>query len=561
MKRRIFRSLTAIAAAAVVCTLLLALWIFHAWAVRDLRQALAVDCRVLAQAVESSSRPPRETLAAMAPLLGEVRATLIRQDGAIDYDSAQPANPPEEPLQCPAVREARNSGWGESRCPSGTLGRELLCCAARLPDGGVLRVSLQQQGILPAVAPLLPALGVILAALLCAATAAASRITQSILRPVAAVCGGLDGPAPQEVYRELAPFLEKIQGQQRMIRRQMEELADDRGTIKAITDNMREGLVMVSTQKSILSVNSSAIRLLEAQPGSYTGRDIGELSRLPQLEEAISAALDGRGSSLTVGSGRRFCRLFANPVYLEEQLSGAILLILDDTEREKGEKLRRDFSANVSHELRTPLTSISGFAEMIETGMAAGEDARKFAGQITREAARLQALIDDIIRLSRLDEHAPTPMGRVCLTAICREVLESLEVVARRRGVALALTGPEVWVWGNAGMLTELMTNLCDNAIKYNREGGSVTVETAAPGGATAAVTVRDTGIGIPEASFQRVFERFYRVDKSRSKRTGGTGLGLSIAKHLVECHGGGISLSSRLGEGSAFTVTLPAAE
>ena len=152
-------------------------------------------------------------------------------------------------------------------------------------------------------------------------------------------------------------------------------------------------------------------------------------------------------------------------------------------------------------------------------------------------------------------------MGRVCLTAICREVLESLEVVARRRGVALALTGPEVWVWGNAGMLTELMTNLCDNAIKYNREGGSVTVETAAPGGATAAVTVRDTGIGIPEASFQRVFERFYRVDKSRSKRTGGTGLGLSIAKHLVECHGGGISLSSRLGEGSAFTVTLPAAE
>lgn len=356
-------------------------------------------------------------------------------------------------------------------------------------------------------------------------------------------------------------LLEKIRGQQRMIRRQTEELADDRGTIKAITDNMREGLVILTPAETVLSVNSSAISLLGAAQRNYLGQSLWALSRLPQLRETVSQALRGKAAGFSAWCGQRYCRFFASPVYQDRELTGAILLILDDTQRERSEKLRREFSANVSHELKTPLTSISGFAEMIETGMAAGEDARKFAGQITREAARLQALIDDIIRLSRLDEHAPTPMGRVCLTAICREVLESLEVVARRRGVALALTGPEVWVWGNAGMLTELMTNLCDNAIKYNREGGSVTVETAAPGGATAAVTVRDTGIGIPEASFQRVFERFYRVDKSRSKRTGGTGLGLSIAKHLVECHGGGISLSSRLGEGSAFTVTLPAAE
>lgn len=356
-------------------------------------------------------------------------------------------------------------------------------------------------------------------------------------------------------------LLEKIRGQQRMIRRQTEELADDRGTIKAITDNMREGLVVLTPAETVLSVNSSAISLLGAAQRNYLGQSLWALSRLPQLRETVSQALRGKAAGFSAWCGQRYCRFFASPVYQDRELTGAILLILDDTQRERSEKLRREFSANVSHELKTPLTSISGFAEMIETGMAAGEDARKFAGQITREAARLQALIDDIIRLSRLDEHAPTPMGRVCLTAICREVLESLEVVARRRGVALALTGPEVWVWGNAGMLTELMTNLCDNAIKYNREGGSVTVETAAPGGATAAVTVRDTGIGIPEASFQRVFERFYRVDKSRSKRTGGTGLGLSIAKHLVECHGGGISLSSRLGEGSAFTVTLPAAE
>ena len=331
-------------------------------------------------------------------------------------------------------------------------------------------------------------------------------------------------------------LLGKIQGQQRMIRRQMEELADDRGTIKAITGNMREGLIMVSPRGTILSVNSSAIALLGAAPGDWAGRDIGELSQLPELSAALSSALEGRAASLTAWCGQLFCRLFANPVYQERELTGAILLILDDTEREKSEKLRRDFSANVSHELRTPLTSISGFAEMIETGMA-GENTRDFAGRITRESARLLTLIDDIIRLSRLDEHAPTPMGRVSLTAVCREVLTNLSLVAHRRGVTMKLQGPEVWVRGNARMLEELMTNLCENAIKYNREEGSVVVETAAgsvPG--TVTVTVRDTGIGIPAASFQRVFERFYRVDKSRSKQTGGTGLGLSIAKHLVEC-------------------------
>ena len=355
-------------------------------------------------------------------------------------------------------------------------------------------------------------------------------------------------------------LLGKIQGQQRMIRRQMEELADDRGTIKAITGNMREGLIMVSPRGTILSVNSSAIALLGAAPGDWAGRDIGELSQLPELSAALSSALEGRAASLTAWCGQLFCRLFANPVYQERELTGAILLILDDTEREKSEKLRRDFSANVSHELRTPLTSISGFAEMIETGMA-GENTRDFAGRITRESARLLTLIDDIIRLSRLDEHAPTPMGRVSLTAVCREVLTNLSLVAHRRGVTMKLQGPDVWVRGNARMLEELMTNLCENAIKYNREEGSVVVETAAgsvPG--TVTVTVRDTGIGIPAASFQRVFERFYRVDKSRSKQTGGTGLGLSIAKHLVECHQGSISLESTLGEGSAFTVTLPEA-
>lgn len=354
-------------------------------------------------------------------------------------------------------------------------------------------------------------------------------------------------------------LLRKIRGQQRMIQRQMEELADDRGTIQAITDNMQEGLIILSPTGTILSVNSSGISLLGAERRDYAGQNIQALNPLPQLREAVGEALRGKAVSFSAQCGPRFCRFLANPVYQEEELTGAILLILDETQRERSEKLRRDFTANVSHELKTPLTSISGFAEMIETGMASGEDARNFARRITHESGRLLALIDDIIRLSRLDEQAPTPMSRVSLTAVCREVLISLGMMAEKRRVTLSLTGPEVWVRGNAGMLSELMTNLCENAVKYNREGGSVTVELRRqPDTRTVTAAVRDTGIGIPAASFQRVFERFYRVDKSRSKQTGGTGLGLSIAKHLVECHKGSIRLESTLGEGSVFTVTLP---
>ncbi len=356
-------------------------------------------------------------------------------------------------------------------------------------------------------------------------------------------------------------LVEKIRGQQRMIRRQTEELADDRGTIKAITDHMREGLVVLTPQKTILSVNASAISLLEAEERDYLGRSLSALTTLPQLREAVSQALEGRPGGFSAWCGQRFCRFFANPVYQDRELTGAILLILDETQRERSEKLRREFSANVSHELKTPLTSISGFAEMIETGMASGEDAQNFARRITREAARLQTLIDDIIRLSRLDEQLPAPMGRVSLSAVCRESLASLAMVAQGRQVRLSLLGEEVQARGNAGMIRELVTNLCENAIKYNREGGLVEVSTGPGPEGTVTILVRDTGIGIPEESFQRIFERFYRVDKSRSKQTGGTGLGLSIAKHLVERQGGSIALESVLGQGSAFTVTLPAWE
>ena len=560
MEKRIFRSLTITSVAAVLLAVLLSLLAFHGFLMNENQETLRADCRMLREAVESSSLTPLEVLERMNGSLGHLRITLVEPDGSVAYDSGSDPEEMESHLLRPEVQEALELGWGEDQRTSDTLGESTIYCAARLEDGSVLRVSMVQEGLLATAAPLLPILCGIILALLCAGIVISSHTTRSILRPIAALAERLDGPAPEDCYDELAPFLRKIRGQQQMILRQMEELADDRGTIKAITDNMQEGLIIVSLQQTILSVNSSAVILLGARPRDYAGRGILALSQLPQLKQAVEDALDGRASAPVAKCGSRFCQLFANPVYLEKQLTGAIVLILDVTEREKAEKMRRDFSANVSHELKTPLTSISGFAEMIEAGMATGEDARDFARRITRESARLLALIDDIIRLSRLDEHIPTPMARLSVNTVCREVLASLEPVAQKRQVTLSLSGPEIWVRGNAGMITELVTNLCDNAIKYNHEGGSVSVETAEqPMSGTVTLAVRDTGIGIPSGSFQRVFERFYRVDKSRSKQTGGTGLGLSIAKHIVDCHGGRIAVESVLGEGSVFTVTLPA--
>ena len=560
MEKRIFRSLTITSVAAVLLAVVLSLFAFHGFRMSENRETLRADCRMLREAVETSSLTPLEVLERLEGSLGHLRLTLVRPDGAVAYDSSHDAGAMENHLQRPEVQAALETGWGEDQRTSDTLGEGAIYCAVRLEDGSVLRAALLQEGLLATAAPLLPILCGIILALLCAGIVISSHTTRSILRPIAALAEQLDGPAPEDCYDELAPFLRKIRGQQRMILRQMEELADDRGTIKAITDNMQEGLIILSLQQTILSVNSSAVTLLGARPRDYAGRGILALSQLPQLKAAVEDALEGRASAPVAKCGSRFCQLFASPVYLEEQLTGAIVLILDVTEREKAEKMRRDFSANVSHELKTPLTSISGFAEMIETGMASGEDAKNFARKITRESARLLALIDDIIRLSRLDEHLPTPMVRLSVNAVCREVLASLAPVAEKRRVDLSLSGPEIWVRGNAGMLTELLTNLCDNAVKYNRDGGSVSVETAEqPLQGTVTLTVRATGIGIPAGSFQRVFERFYRVDKSRSKQTGGTGLGLSIAKHIVDCHGGRIAVESVLGEGSAFTVTLPA--
>ena len=318
--------------------------------------------------------------------------------------------------------------------------------------------------------------------------------------------------------------------------------------------------MLLDLERGILSVNHSALMLLDAAEGVYEGKNILNLSRSELLGDCAGKALAGAAADAVLERDGRACHIFASPVRdAGGAICGAIVLLLDVTEQQRAEQVRRDFAANVSHELKTPLTSISGFAEMMENGMADNsQDVRRFAGRIYTQAQRLIALTDDIIRLSRIERADLTENVPVELRALCDRAVETLRFTAEQKQVEIAVTGGPAPVRGDRQMLDELITNLMDNAVKYNRPGGRVDVSLSVQDGLVC-LRVADTGIGIPKEHQERIFERFYRVDQSRSKQTGGTGLGLSIVKHVVERHGGSITLESVPGEGTAVTVRLPA--
>ena len=392
---------------------------------------------------------------------------------------------------------------------------------------------------------LLPA-GAVLVAL------AARCLSVGITRPIRE----LDPARPEACgrYGELFPLLDYLRRQQATIRSQTEELRQRHEEFTAITENMSEGFLLIDRRTNLLSCNASALRLLGA-PEAAPGESVLRLSRAESFCRVVEEALSGRHSEALLEGEGGCCQLLASPVSHQGRPAGAVVAILDVTERQRREALRREFTANVSHELKTPLTSISGFAELMKGGLVPQETVPEFASDIYREAQRLIALVEDIIHLSQLDENA-LPMARepVDLFALAEEVLARLTSAAARAQVTLSLEGEPAEVEGVRHVLEEMIGNLVDNGVKYNRPGGSVAVAVGRREG-LARLTVRDTGIGIPPAHQQRVFERFYRVDKSHSREVGGTGLGLSIVKHAAAYHGAALELESREGEGTAVTV------
>ena len=560
MKKKMFRGFCIISAGAALMAVLLSTWVF--WDVYSSRVQtdLREQCAVIAFSA-SREEDMMSYLSALPGQTSENRVTLIAPDGTVLLDTRGAAATMENHADRPEVIDAIDKGQGESVRRSPTLGEATYYCARRLSDGNILRISVRRNSVAALLGVVILPLILVFLLLWGISMWAASYYTRYMLKPVEKIGRELENNTenlPEDYYEELTPFVTTIRRQKSELRRQMEKLRQERDTIADITGNMQEGLVLIDAQKNILSVNPAALDLFDAGHWNYTGNNILCLSRDPRLKEGVDGALEGKDYSSIIQCGGRICRMMMSPVLRNQVINGVILFIMDVTQEQKSEQMRREFSANVSHELKTPLTAISGYAEVIQTGMAQStEDVKNFAGRITAEASRLLGLIDDIIRLSSLDEHHEMPKDEADLLALCSSVAEGLATAAQKRQVTISVTGESFSVLTVPSLLRELVANLVDNAVKYNKEGGSVAISVEKQDN-KAILRVTDTGIGIPQEAWARVFERFYRVDKSRSKQTGGTGLGLSIVKHIAEQLGGVVRLESTLGKGSTFIVELP---
>lgn len=548
MKRQIFRSILAVALAVLLASLVLVMGVLYGYFQDRLRAELAQATAYIAHGVERDGAAYLES-----GLPGDRRVTWVAADGTVLFDNWEEPTVMENHKEREEIQEALALGHGTATRYSRTLSQKTVYDALRLDDGSVLRLSDTGYSLWMLVLQALQPVALALLLAFCLALWLAGRVARRLVAPINAIDPKDPGAGPD--YEELAPLVGKLRSQNRQIQGQLRELRRQRETFAAITGHMCEGLLVVDRETRVLSCNSAALRLLDAA-GPAEGKSVLALDREAGFRRCVEESLSGRRCETLLERGERCRRVFANPVEQDGAVSGAVLLVLDVTEKERREALRREFAANVSHELKTPLTSILGTAEILENGLVRPEDAAHFAGNIRREAQRLITLVGDIIKLSRLDEgSAVGAWEAVDLYAQAEEALARLADAAKARQVTMTLEGSHVQVRGVARMAAELIYNLCDNAVAYNRTGGSVrvTVENTADG---PRLTVRDTGIGIPKEAQDRVFERFYRVDKSRSG--GGTGLGLSIVKHTAAYLGARVDLDSEVGRGSTFTVTFP---
>ena len=551
MTKRIFRSTLLVGVAVLAASLVLVMGALYSYFGRVQESQLRDELSLAAVGVEKNGSDY------LAQLRSEqYRITWLRGDGTVLYDTQADAATMENHAQREEVQQALATGEGESSRYSSTLLQKTVYYAKRLPDGTVLRLSAVRVTAGVLVLNMLQPILLVLAAALILSGVLAGRLARRITEPLNRL--DLEQPLENDTYEELAPLLRRMEHQRRQIDRQMGELRQRSEEFDQITGSMNEGLVLLDEAGAILSINPAARRLLDAD-GDCVGQDFLTVDRDVTMSDALrQAAEQGHSEFRGERNGREY-QFDVTRIQTEGRTAGTVLLVFDVTERAFAERNRREFTANVSHELKTPLQGIIGSAELLENGMVKQEDVPRFVGHIRAEAQRLVTLIGDIIRLSQLDEGEPMPTEPVELLAVAREAAENLRSAAETRNVTVEVTGTPATVSGVRRLLYEIVLNLCDNAIKYNTEGGRVEVEVAQDGG-TAAVTVRDTGIGIPPEHQSRVFERFYRVDKSHSKASGGTGLGLSIVKHAVQYHHGVIQLKSEVGKGTEIRVTFPAA-
>ena len=550
MTKRIFTSIILASVIVLLASGGLTMGVLYNHFGNQLEEELRTEAEFLSIAVENEGMGAFDSIPSEAE-----RITYIDTDGIVLFDNRSNADDMENHLDREEIQEAMEDGSGMAVRESDTLSQRTLYYALRLADGTVLRVSSTQYSLPGLLGGMIQPLLIILILMLILAGFLASRLAKNIVNPLNRL--DLDHPEENQTYEEVAPLLTKINRQQKSLQAEIADAKRQQEEFSIITDNMEEGFLVIDSHTEVLSYNSSALRLLGAREQDAR-QSVLALNRSESFQRTVEKVLGGQH----VISNQEFqgitCQVAANPVFQEGKVTGAVILILDVTEKMKGEQMRREFTANVSHELKTPLTSISGFAEIINDGFVKPEDTKKFAGRIFKEAQRLITLVNDVIKISQLDEgKLPYEKEEVDLYEAVRETFLRIEDHAKAEGVHLYLYGPHIKSNTVKTILDEIIYNLCDNGIKYNKKGGSLTV-TISQEGEKPVVTVEDTGIGISEEDQKRIFERFYRVDKSHSKAIGGTGLGLSIVKHGTMFLGADMKVESTLGEGSKFILILP---
>lgn len=550
MTKKIFKSTVLVSASVLILGIAFVLGILYQYFGKQLDTELAREASYLAYGVEQQGEEYLQQLKNT-----DSRITYIGEDGTVIYDNEADAAEMENHKDREEFQEALATGAGEAQRISSTLSEKTVYYAKRLSDNSVLRVSSTQYSAFALVLQLIQPVLCIIFVMLILAGVFASKIAEKIVEPINEL--DLEKPDENEIYEEVAPLLGKINRQNRQIRTQLEEARRNQEEFSIITENMQEGLLVIDSYTMILSGNSSAWKIFQVdKPG--TGRSVYSLDRNEDFRKVIETVLEGKHGSALLHLDNEFVQLIANPVNRDGKTVGAVLLLMNETEKVQRENLRREFSANVSHELKTPLTSISGFAEIIQDGFVKEEDVKKFAGRIYKEAQRLIRLVEDTIRISQLDEgENPYEWENIDLYTVAKDVCGNLNEAAKKKNVHLYIEGERMICRTVRPILEEILYNLCDNGIKYNKDNGIVSILIRDLGNEVQ-LSVEDNGIGIPREDRKRVFERFYRVDKSHSKEIGGTGLGLSIVKHGVTFLGGTLKLVSEVDKGTEITVTLP---
>lgn len=549
MTKKIFRSFLLTTLLTLAVSMLFVFGILYQYFEEQLMDGLKSKAVFISHAVESEGRDYLERIGDV----GE-RVTLIAPDGTVIADTEANAAEMENHLERSEVKQAAENSSGTSVRYSETLTEKIIYYAVKMPNGNILRVSVKHYTVitilLGLVQPILVTL--LIAAVLCFVLS--SKLSKSIVNPINSL--DLDAPENNDAYEELAPLLKKISRQRKIIDEQLQTAKRLQEEFRLITENMSEGFLVINSERNVLTYNSAALRLLEiSEPPSG---NVLAVNRSGPFRNAVERALSGERSENEMMFGESCYGIIANPVLNGGEVIGAVIVILDVTERVRREQLRREFTANVSHELKTPLTSISGFAEMMINGVP-DDIAADFARSIYDEAQRLIVLVGDIIKLSELDENsAQLERERVDLRELSEEVAKRLDFAAENKNVAVTVIG-NAQITGVRKILDEIIFNLCDNAIKYNKNGGSADIVISSDTEKhTVTLTVRDTGIGILGYAQNRIFERFYRVDKGRSKSAGGTGLGLAIVKHGAACHNAEIRLKSEENKGTEISIIFP---